>query len=225
ERLFSLQTRGPFAIFTGLKSFENLAVHSFSRAAGVCLRMIDYTQRLTLLMRDIVARVTTLSFINQADVLVFARSGRSTAEGAFATCHCLSLPASEPGYYFWRDRSTHNITRRSEWFVTKSPTVTVGTRPIKYMLSFTLPRFCDQSLDRSRKERFYPGAEPWMAKLDTVVHELYHIDPDLAGIRRIEKEDGTYSANCHGHRFFEQVSEMVHTYLASKPDPEIYDFL
>src|SRR5205814_2891367 len=114
-----------------LKSFENLAVHSFSRAAGVCLRMIDYTQRLTLLMRDIVARVPTLSFINMNDVLVFARSGRTTAEGAFATCHCLSLPASEPGYYFWRDRSTHNITRRSEWFVTKSPTVTVGTRPIK----------------------------------------------------------------------------------------------
>ena len=67
------------------------------------------------------------------------------------------------------------------------------------MLSFSLPRFCDQSLDRSRKERFYPGAEPWMAKLDTVVHELYHIDPELAGIRRIEREDGTYSANCHGH--------------------------
>ncbi len=81
------------------------------------------------------------------------------------------------------------------------------------MLSFTLPRFCDQSLDRSRKERFYPGAEPWIAKLDTVVHELYHIDPELAGIRRIEKEDGTYSANCHGHRFFEQVAEMVHAYL------------
>ena len=26
------------------------------------------------------------------------------------------------------------------------------------MISFALPRFCDQSLDRSRKERFYPGA-------------------------------------------------------------------
>src|SRR5712691_1195485 len=165
--------------------------------------MIDYTQRLTLLMRDIVARVPTLSFINMNDVLVFARSGRTTAEGAFATCHCLSLPASEPGYYFWRDRATHRITRRSEWFVTKSPVVTIGTRPIKYMLSLALPRFCDQSLDRSRKERFYPGAEPWVAKLDTVVHELYHIDPELAGIRRIEKEDGTYSANCHGHAIFD----------------------
>ena len=187
--------------------------------------MINYTERLTLLMQDIVARVPTLSFIDPADLLVFARAGRSTAEGAFATCHCLSLPASEPGYYFWRDRSTHRITHRSEWFVTKSPVVTVGTRRIKYMLSFSLPRFCDQSLDRSRKERFYPGAEPWVAKLDTVVHELYHIDPELAGIRRIEKEDGTYSANCHGHAFFEQVADMVHAYVASGPEPAMFDFL
>jgi hypothetical protein len=93
------------------------------------------------------------------------------------------------------------------------------------MISFALPRFCDQSLDRSRKEKFYPGADPWIAKLDTVVHELYHIDPDLSGIRRIEKEDGTYSANCHGQQFFEQVADMVHTYLNSNPSPEMYDFL
>ena len=86
--------------------------------------MMNYTDRLTALMQDIVSRVPALSFIDVADVLVFARAGRSKAEGAFATCHCLSLPASEPGYYFWRDRTTHALTRRSEWFVTKSPVVT-----------------------------------------------------------------------------------------------------
>ena len=187
--------------------------------------MINYTERLTLLMEDVVSRVPALSFIDMADVLVFARPGRSNAEGAFATCHCLSLPASEPGYYFWRDRSTRQLTRRSEWFVTKSPSVRIGTRDVKYMISFALPRFCDQSLDRSRKERFYPGADSWIAKLDTVIHELYHIDPDLAGIRRIERENGTYSANCHGTLFFEQVAGMVHTYLKSGPSPAIYDFL
>ena len=187
--------------------------------------MMNYSDRLTALMQDVVSRVPALSFIDMGDVLVFARAGRSNAEGAFATCHCLTLPASEPGYYFWRDRSTHTLTRRSEWFVTKSPAVTIGSRDIKYMISFALPRFCDQSLDRSRKEKFYPGAEPWVAKLDTVVHELYHIDPELAGIRRIEKEDGTYSANCHGHQFFEQVAGMVQTYLDTKPNPEVYEFL
>src|SRR5262245_45360835 len=187
--------------------------------------MINYTERLMLLMQDIVLRVPTLNFIDMADVLVFARSGRSNAEGAFATCHCLSLPASEPGYYFWRDRATGRITRRSEWFVTKSPRVTLSGRAITYMISFALPRFCDQSLDRSRKERFYPGADPWVAKLDTVIHELYHIDPNHNGIRRIEREDGTYSAHCHGHRFFEEVAAMVNEYLESQPNPDVCDFL
>jgi hypothetical protein len=187
--------------------------------------MINYTERLTLLMQDVVTRVPTLSFIDIADVLVFARGGRSNAEGPFATCHCLTLPASEPGYYFWRDRATGRITRRSEWFVTKSPIVMLGPRAAKYMLSFTLPRFCDQSLDRSRKERFYPGDDPWIGKLDTVIHELYHIDPELNGIRRIEREDGTYSAHCHGHRFFEEVAAMVNAYRDTNPDPAIYDFL
>lgn len=187
--------------------------------------MINYTESLTVLMQDIVARVPTLAFIDTADVLVFAPFGRLNTEGAFATCHALGMPPSDPGYYFWHDRETGLITRRLEWFVTKSPVVSIGMRQMKYLLSFALPRFCDQSLDRSPKWRFYQGAEPWMAKLDTVVHELYHIDPDHMGIRRIERKDGTCSANCHSARFFEQVSEMVRTYLASRPDPAVYEFL
>jgi hypothetical protein len=187
--------------------------------------MINYTERLALLMEDVVERVPTLSFIDMRRVLVFARAGRTDAEGAFATCHCVSLPASEPGYYFWRDRGTGKLTRRSEWFVTKSPTVRIGTQPIDYMISFTLPRFCDQTLTRSRKEAHYPGQDNWIAKLDTVVHELYHIDPERPGIRRMERADGTYSANCHGRRFFQDVVRMVQQYLASTPDPRVYDFL
>jgi hypothetical protein len=187
--------------------------------------MINYTERISLLMEDIVRRVAKLSFIDMSRMLVFARSGRTDAEGAFATCHCVNLPASEPGYYFWRDRSTGRLTRRSEWFVTKSPSVKVGTQDINYLISFALPRFCDQSMSRSRKEAHYPGESDWMAKLDTIVHELYHIDPERPGIRRMERADGTYSANCHGRRFFEDVVEMVQEYMASTPDPEVYSFL
>ena len=51
------------------------------------------------------------------------------------------------------------------------------------------------------------------------------LDAADAGQLRIDKEDGTYSANCHGHQFFEQVAGMVQTYLDSKPAPEIYEFL
>jgi hypothetical protein len=187
--------------------------------------MINYTERLSLLMQDIVARVPTLSFIDMSKVLVFARSGRTSAEGAYATCHCVCLPPSEPGYYFWRDRTTGKLTRRSEWFVTKSPSVTIDTRTIDYMVSFTLPRFTDQVLSRSRKQVHYRGQPNWVAKLDTIVHELYHIDPERPGIRRMEKADGTYSANCHGDRFFADVVEMVNQYLDTRPDPAVSDFL
>ncbi|HVZ20289.1 MAG TPA: hypothetical protein VG871_04465 [Vicinamibacterales bacterium] len=187
--------------------------------------MINYTERLALLMEDIVARVPTLSFIDMSRLLVFARAGRTDAEGAYATCHCVCLPASEPGYYFWRDRKTGRLTRRSEWFVTKSPSVRIGATDIDYMISFTLPRFCDQRLSRSRKQVHYDGQPDWIAKLDTIVHELYHIDPERPGIRRMEKADGTYSANCHGQQFFENVVGMVKEYLASGPDSDTYEFL
>ena len=90
--------------------------------------MINYTDHITRLMADIVAASPTLGHIDMSRVLVFARFGRSDAEGAYATCHAISLPSSEPSYYFWRDRRTGKMTRRSEWFVTKSPLVELGAR-------------------------------------------------------------------------------------------------
>lgn len=187
--------------------------------------MVNYTERISLLMADVVQRVPTLSFIDMSKVLVFARSGRTNAEGAYATCHCVCLPASEPGYYFWRDRRSGKLTRRSEWFVTKSPSVSVGGTSVDYMISFTLPRFCDQLLSRSRKQVHYVGQPNWIAKLDTIVHELYHIDPSQAGLRRVKCADGSDSERSHGPHFYEDVARMVKSYLASRPDPSLVGFL
>jgi hypothetical protein len=187
--------------------------------------MINYTERITDLMFDIVARVPALSYIDMSRVLVFARYGRLGAEGAFATCHCMSLPTSDPGYYYWRDRQTGRITRRSEWFVTKSPLVEIERRPINYLISFTLPRFCNQALEHSRKQEYYDRAEPWVAKLDTIVHELYHIDPSSSGIRTIEAGDGGCSSQAHGPTFLAKVAGMVGRYLSTSPAPDRYDFL
>ncbi len=187
--------------------------------------MINYTERISLLMRDIVARVPRLAYIDPDELLVFARYGRRGAAGAFATCHCVCLPPTEPGYYYWRDRQTGRITRRSRWFVTKSPLVYVGGRRVQYLISFALPRFCDQTLAGSRKEQYYGGCERWMAKLDTVVHELYHIDPQAAGIRQVERCDGGPASGSHGRTFLEEVAGMVREYLATGPDPGVYEFL
>jgi hypothetical protein len=187
--------------------------------------MINYTERVSLLMQDVVRKTPLLSFIDLSEVLVFARFGRSDAEGAFATCHCLTLPESEPGYFFWRDRSTGELTRRSEWFVTKSPIVRIGPKTIKYLISLVLPRYTDQTLERSRKAEFYPQGPSWIAKLDTIFHELYHIDPEETGIRRFVRADGTDSFRSHGPYFYEEVAQMVNGYLASSPDEDLYEFL
>ena len=45
-------------------------------ARSLCLRlltMLNYTEQISLLMRDVVQRVPTLSFIDMSKVLVFAR--------------------------------------------------------------------------------------------------------------------------------------------------------
>jgi hypothetical protein len=188
-------------------------------------RMINYTEHLSRLMSDIVVRVPALGHIDMSRVLVFARFGRSDAQGAYATCHAISLPSSEPSYYFWRDRHTGEMTRRSEWFVTKSPTVELGSHAIDYLISFCLPRFCDQTIARAQKQDSYPGYDPWVAKLDTIVHELYHVDPTHQGIRRLESADGRTSTRSHSPEFFRDVVRMTKDYLASRPDREALEFL
>ena len=117
------------------------------------------------------------------------------------------------------------MTRRSEWFVTKSPSVQVGSTRIDYLISFCLPRFCDQTLARAQKEHTYPGAAPWVAKLDTIVHELYHVDPAMQGIRKLPLGKNRVSARTHSPQFFRDVTRMVKQYLATKPDPALTEFL
>src|SRR5260370_18798192 len=191
----------------------------------MCVGMINYTARIARLMQDVVSRTPALGFIDLREVLVFGRFGRPEGEGAFATCHCLTLPETEPGYYFWKDRATGELTRRSEWFVTKTPEVRVGATRIKYLISFVLPRFCEQTLERSWKVDLYGEVDSWVAKLDTIIHELYHIDPAAGGLRQFAHADGTRATRTHAPEFYEDVAAMTRDYLASNPDPTVYDFL
>jgi hypothetical protein len=169
--------------------------------------------------------VARLSELDPDCLLVFARYGRSGAAGPYATCHCLTLPPTDPGYYYWCDKRSGRMTRRSEWFITKSPQVSIDGRPVHYLISFVLPRFCDEALDQSRKRRFHPGQPSWIAKLDTIVHELYHIDPAQAGLRRVTRLCGGAAASLHGPSFLADVAAMVREYLASGADPAVCDFL
>jgi hypothetical protein len=187
--------------------------------------MIDYTLHVRRLIEDILARVPALAHIDVRDLLVFARLGRTHTHGAYATCHSLMLPDSDPAYYFWRDRRTGALSRRSEWFITRSPEVRIGGRRISHLVSIALPRFCDQTLNDTHKAGVYERGREWMAKLDTIVHELYHVDPHQGGIRRTAKVDGSPAGQAHTPEFFREVQRIVREYVGSRPDQAAYDFL
>ena len=101
----------------------------------------------------------------------------------------------------------------------------VGARRLSHLISISLPRFCDQTITGTRKAELYPHGPDWMAKLDTIVHELYHVDPHEGGIRKSVTADGRPSALTHTPQFFRDVARMVHEYVASRPDPAVYEFL
>jgi hypothetical protein len=189
--------------------------------------MIDYTAHVSRLVRDVAARVPCLGFIDPEGIVVFARAGRSAKAGPLATCHAVNQPPSAPTFYWWRDRRGCMV-RRSDWFIVKSPVVSVGGRRIDFLISVSLPRFCDQTLERSRKQALYAhrvAADPRLAKLDTIIHELYHIAPDRSGIRRCRRADGRDSAHAHSPAFYRRVAALVEEYLATGPDPALLDFL
>jgi hypothetical protein len=64
-----------------------------------------------------------------------------------------------------------------------------------------------------------------VAKLDTIVHELYHVDPTHEGIRRLPSANGLSSTRSHSPEFFRDVVEMTKQYLATRPDQDVLDFL
>ena len=170
--------------------------------------MINYTDHLFLLMKDIVARVPTLSFIDMKRVLAL-RAGRTTAEGTRATASaCRQASPVTTGAIATRVTST----RRSEWFVTKSPRVHVEGDSIDYMgrlrcrvsaircwraaaSSFTTrdsqtgwPSWTRSSTSCITSIRSVPAFDAWSARMAT--------------IRRTR----------HGDRFFTNVVEMVNQY-------------
>jgi len=181
--------------------------------------MLHYTEALTRLMADIVERVPDLGHVPIDRVLVFARRGRHGACGPNATCHWLGQPPSEPGYYFWTDPHSGDITRRTPYFVTRWPEVVIDGTSMEWLISVGLPRFADQPAARKRQRYF--DLPSWVCRLDTIVHELFHIGPDGNGFREMTLPDGTPDLRAHPPAFFDAVELLVREYLATGPEPSV----
>jgi len=183
--------------------------------------MLHYTDALTRLMADIVARVPDLAHVPIDRVLVFARRGRQGACGPNATCHWLGQPSSDPGYYYWTDPDSGVLTRRTPWFVKRWPEVIVDGRTMAWLISVGLPRFAEQPAARKRQRYFDLPA--WVCRLDTIVHELFHIAPDGEGFRAMTLPDGSPDERTHPPAFFDAVELLVREYLGTDPDPAVLE--
>lgn len=82
-------------------------------------------------------------------------------------------------------------------------------REMLYILRFYLPRFFDQPLDE---------------KLNTVIHELWHIGPAFDGDLR--RHDGRcYAHGASQKQYDAQIERLLGKWLESRPDPTLFEFL
>jgi hypothetical protein len=140
----------------------------------------DITAALTAVCEDIASRIPELSHIGMEHVaLSFSQARRGTAHGMLAKL----TPLRFEGGALTSFRNGQLVTvqrlllRRVEQ---------------KYILSVYLPRFFDL---------------PFHEKLNTVVHELYHISPRFDGdIRRFP---GRCFAHSDSHRTYDQIVQML----------------
>lgn len=64
---------------------------------------------------------------------------------------------------------------------------------------------------------------PWVVRLDTIVHELYHIAPDASGLRRLARADGSIDHRTHPPQFFDDVRDLVCSYLDTAPSADVLE--
>ncbi|HEY1598456.1 MAG TPA: hypothetical protein VGG64_02575 [Pirellulales bacterium] len=159
---------------------------------------LDFTRHMRLLCEDIVRRLPELHHINLDFVAIRVCQTRSRA---LYGIHASMTPLR------FRDGARTTVRRGRHWTV--RPVRDGAGREMLYLLSFYLPRFCDQ-----------PCAE----KLATIVHELWHIGPRFDGdLRRL-------AGRCyaHGHSeaaYHRQMRDLAQRWLALNPAADLYAFL
>ena len=158
---------------------------------------LHFTHRMALLCKEIVHRLPLFSHIRMEQVLVtYVRSRKNRLWGLQAKLVPLRF----------QDGKRTQQRRGHEYQVQQ---LYVGQTELRYVLSFYLPRFLNQSFDE---------------KMITIVHELYHIGPRFAGeIRRIGPRG---SAHGGSHRRYDaKMAKLAREYMATKPDASLHDFL
>jgi hypothetical protein len=158
----------------------------------------DFTAQMRRVCLDMVDRVAALRHIDMSRVDVCFRQTRAAGSfGMFASLTPLRFAGG----------AQHTFRRGRRWGMPR--VVDAEGRELLYILSFYLPRFLD--LD-------------FREKLDTIVHELWHIGPSCDGDLR--RHNGRCFAHGHSQKAYdEHAASLVDAWLAANPPEELYGFL
>ena len=168
-----------------------------AKARSAPLGPFDFTRAMQLLCDDITNRHEAFLHIYMSEVAVcFAQTRSRVLHGLQAKLTPLRF-----------EGGTLTTRRQGKsWTVQR---LYLGKREMRYILTFYLPRFLDQTFTEKRV---------------TILHELYHVSPRFDGdIRR-------FGGRCHVHtqsqREYDALMEQfAREYLQMRPPTELYEFL
>jgi predicted metallopeptidase len=147
---------------------------------------------------DVIRRLPQLAHVDMSRVAVsFSQVRKTVDHGLYASLTPLRFA----------DGSRQTFRHGRRWTVQRL--VDASGRDMLYLLSFYLPRFLEQG---------------FRYKLDTVLHELWHISPRFDGdLRR-------FGGRCYAHsgsqkRYDAMVEQLAERWLALDPPAAVYDFL
>ncbi len=159
---------------------------------------LDFTAHMRRLCADFVARLPELAHVDLSRVIVsFSQARKRVSHGLWAS---LTPMRFEGG-------SQTTVRGGRTWTVQQI--IGPDGCEVLYLLTFYLPRFMDQSFDE---------------KLNTVVHELWHISPYFDGdLRR-------HAGRCYAHgnsqrEYDEAMERMVRKWRSLDPPELVSEFL
>jgi predicted metallopeptidase len=158
----------------------------------------DFTVHIRRLCEDMAARAESLQHIDMSRVAIsFSQTRSAVKTGIYASLTPLRFAGG----------ASHTIRRGRKWEIQK--VIDPNGRSMLYLLNFYLPRFLDLA---------------FREKLETVVHELWHVSPRFDGdLRRLGERK--YAHGASQKKYDAHVKKLADEWLALNPPERLYAFL
>ncbi len=162
---------------------------------------IDLSIHLNALCKDLILRVPEFGHIDPCRVLfTLARSRSTGTHGVYARICPLRLPGG----------TNETSRRRGQYLETlRLPPLTYQGNDILYLITIMIPRFLRLTFEQ---------------RLQTVIHELYHISEAFDGdIRRFAGRNFAHGSSRQKYNL--KMAELARNYLKQEPAPGLLSFL